>query len=158
MKKTINHSALIILLIIVVIVTIASCKKFLDAAPQGQISEDAISSDPAAAETLVTGVYNGLWDGQVHGFDYVSATNIASDDADKGSTPADGANSHGLLDNLTTDPSVGIINNIWSGHFRAIARANQALGKIPLSPAGQGTKNRLEAEVKFLRAYLYFNL
>lgn len=158
MKKRINQSILIILSGIVIIITIASCKKFLEAAPQGQISEEAISSDPAAAETLVTGVYNSLWDGQVHGFDYVGMTNIASDDADKGSTAADGANTHGALDNLTMDPSVGIINNIWSGHFRAIARANQALGKIPLSPASQNTRNRLEAEVRFLRAYLYFNL
>ena len=157
MKKKINQSVLLIVLTIAA-VTIASCKKFLNTAPQGQISEDAISSDPAAAEALVTGVYNSLWDGQVHGFDYVSATNIASDDADKGSTATDGANTHGLLDNLTADPSVSIINNLWSGHFRAIARANQALGKIPLSPSGQDTKNRLEAEVKFLRAYLYFNL
>lgn len=157
MKKKITHS-LVVWLCIAAIATITSCKKFLETAPQGQISEEAISSDPAAAETLVTGVYNSLWDGQVHGFDYVSATNIVSDDADKGSTATDGANSHGLLDNLTVDPSVGIINNIWSGHFRAIARANQALDKIPLSPSGEDTRRRLEAEVRFLRAYLYFNL
>lgn len=156
MKKNLNKLSLS--LFILAVVTITACKKFLETAPQGQISVDAIATDPAAAENLVTGVYNSLWDGNMHGFNYVGMTNIASDDADKGSNAADGAATFGAVDDLTMDASNGLLNSVWSAHFRTIARANQALDKIPLSPASQATKDRLTAEVRFLRAYSYFNL
>ena len=137
---------------------LTACKDFLDTPPQGQIGEEAVRSDPAAAQSLVTGIYNSMWDGGMHGFDYVGMTNIASDDADKGSSAADGSNTYGTLDNLNMTPSVGNLNNVWATYFRAIARANQALALIPLSAAEQTTRNQLEGEVRFLRAYFYFNL
>ena len=137
---------------------LTGCNDFLDTPPQGQIGEAAVRNDPAAAQSLVTGIYNIMWEGGMHGFDYVGMTNIASDDADKGSSPADGANSFGTLDNLNPTPGVGNLNNVWATYFRAIARANQALALIPLSPAEQATRNQLEGEVRFLRAYFYFNL
>lgn len=136
----------------------SGCDDFLETSPQGQISVDAIKNDPAAAENLVTGVYNNLWDANMHGFSYVGMTNIVSDDADKGSTAADGAATYGTLDNLNMDASNGLLNSVWSAYYRTIARANQALDKLPLSPAPQATRDRLIAEVRFLRAYCYFNL
>ncbi|MBC3784149.1 RagB/SusD family nutrient uptake outer membrane protein [Spirosoma utsteinense] len=137
---------------------LTACNDFLNTPPQGQIGEAAVRSDPAAAQSLVTGIYNTMWQGGMHGFDFVGMTNIASDDADKGSSPADGANTFGTLDNLTVTPSVGNLDNVWATYFRAIARANQALSLIPLSPAEAATRNQLEGEVRFLRAYFYFNL
>ena len=132
---------------------LTACNEFLDTPPQGQIGEAAVRTDPAAAQSLVTGIYNTMWQGGLHGFDYVGMTNIASDDADKGSSPADGANSFGTLDNLNPTPGVGNLNNVWATYFRAIARANQALALIPLSPAEPVDRNRLEGEARFLRAY-----
>ena len=146
------------LLVAVVGTGLTACQDFLETPPQGQIGEAAVRNDPAAAQNLVTGVYNIMWEGGMHGFDYVGMTNIASDDADKGSSPADGANSYGTFDNLNMTPGVGNINNVWSTYFRAVARANQALALIPLSSADQTTRNQLEGEVRFLRAYFYFNL
>jgi hypothetical protein len=71
----------------------SGCKQFLEVSPQGQLSEDAIKADPAAAQKLVDGVYNAMYLGgfgpDVHGFQYIILTDIASDDADKGSTPSD---------------------------------------------------------------------
>lgn len=147
-----------LLLIVLSVVGITACDDFLDTPPQGQIGEEAVRNDPTAAQSLVTGIYNSMWNGGMHGFDYVGMTNIASDDADKGSSPADGANSFGTLDNLNPTPGVGNLDNAWATYFRAIARANQALALIPLSPAEQAVRNQLEGEVRFLRAYFYFNL
>ena len=137
---------------------LSACEKYLEVAPQGGITEEAIRTNPTAAQDLVAGVYNIMWDGSMHGFDYLGMTNIASDDADKGSNPTDAATTQGRLDNLDMDASVGNMNTIWSGYFRAIARANQAMDKIPLSPAEETVKKQLEGEVRFLRAYFYFNL
>lgn len=137
---------------------LTACDEFLDTPPQGQIGEAAVRSDPAAAQSLVTGIYNSMWQGGMHGFDYMGMTNIASDDADKGSSASDGANTFGTLDNLNMTASVGNLNNVWATYFRAIARANQALALVPLSPAEPAVRNQLEGEVRFLRAYFYFNL
>lgn len=135
-----------------------SCDNYLDVAPQGQIDEEAIRQDPSVAQDLVTGVYNIMFEGNVHGFPYVSLTNVASDDADKGSHPADGATIHGRMDELTMDGTVTLLNDIWSGYYRGIARANQALEMLPESPLGEEDKNRLLGETRFLRAYFYFKL
>ncbi|CAA9268279.1 MAG: Cell surface glycan-binding lipoprotein, utilization system for glycans and polysaccharides (PUL), SusD family [uncultured Adhaeribacter sp.] len=141
--------------------TVPACKDFLDVPPQGQITEDEIRSNPQAAQDLVTGVYNVMWIGgfgpDVHSFQYVILTNIASDDADKGSTPQDYGDALDV-DNLTLTPNNSNINNVWTGYYQAIARANQALDKLPLSPADETTKRKLEGEVRFLRGYFYFNL
>lgn len=140
---------------------VSGCNDYLDVAPQGQLSEDAIRTDPTAAQKLVDGVYNVLYLGgfgpDVHSFQFIILTDIASDDTDKGSTPNDFADA-AAVDNFTLTSTNSVINNVWNGHFQAISRANQALDKIPLSPAPEATKNQLLGEVRFLRAYFYFNL
>ncbi len=71
----------------------SSCKKYMDSA---LVDQRAASNDPTVVSELVTGAYNDLLDGDtwgyqndVHGFSFIAATNIISDDADKGSTPSD---------------------------------------------------------------------
>lgn len=143
---------------VALITCFATCKNYLDVAPQGAVEEEAIRTDPGAAQTLVTGVYNGLWNENVHGSSYIFMTNIASDDADKGSNATDGATTALPLDNLTMDGNVVTLNNVWNSYYASIARCNQALRLIPLSPAEEAARNQMLAEVRFVRAYLYFNL
>jgi len=144
--------------LLLAVVLIAACNNYLDVKPQGQIDEDAATSDPEAAQNLVTGIYNNLWVGNVHGFPFVGVTNIASDDADKGSTPDDAASTQGALDNLTMTPNTTTLNDVWSGYYQAIARANKALQVLDPSTIDADVKSRLQGESHFLRAYLYFNL
>jgi starch-binding outer membrane protein, SusD/RagB family len=73
--------------------TVASCSSdFLDIKGQGHVTT---TTDPNLAQELVIGAYNGLLQGDsfvsgdIHGFAFISATNIMSDDADKGSTDID---------------------------------------------------------------------
>jgi hypothetical protein len=140
---------------------INACKNYLDVKPQGVTSQDQLITDPNAATNLVTGVYNILWIGgfepDIHSLEYVVMTDIASDDADKGSSPTDYPDAL-QIDNLQTTPNNGIINNIWAGYYQGIARANQALTYLESSQIDATLKNRLIGEVRFLRAYFYFNL
>lgn len=145
----------------VALALVSGCKDYLDVAPQGQLSEDAIRNDPGAAQKLVDGVYNTMYLGgfgpDIHGLQFVILTDIASDDADKGSSPNDYGDA-AQVDNFTLNSTNSNINNAWKGYFQGISRANQALDKIPLSPAADAVKNRLLGEVRFLRGYFYFNL
>jgi len=140
------------------------CKKsFLDVPPQGQTTEVLALTDPDAAAKLVGGVYNTLYfggfDKTTVGFLWQLTNDIASDDADKGSTPGD-FNSGGMgdIDNFIHTPNSFIFNNIWSGHFNAIISANKAIEVLNKSTIDATTKNRLIGESRFLRGLFYFNL
>lgn len=144
------------------IIVISSCSKdFLDVPVQGA---GTAATDPALAENLVTGVYNSLiagdafGSGDTHGIAFISTTNILSDDADKGSSPNDQIGIIGELDNFRHTPTNIFVGSIWSGHYNGIAKCNQALKALATSNVEVSLKNRWIGEVRFLRAYYYFNM
>ncbi len=143
------------------IILTACSKDFLEVDPQGQLTEVQALSDPDAAEKLVGGVYQTLYFGgfgnTTVGFLMVMATDVASDDGDKGSTPADFAPA-GEIDNFTVNSNNFILNNLWNGHYAAIARANRAIEILEQSSFSDVIKNRLLGEVRFLRGLYYFNM
>jgi hypothetical protein len=151
-------------LAILPLLIISGCSKsFLEIQPQGQLTAIQALQDPNAADQLVGGVYNTLYFGgfgnTTVGFEWVILNDVASDDADKGSTPSDfDAGGAGDIDNFKTTPNNGILNNIWNGHYLGIARANNAIDILSNSTFEATTKNRLLGEVRFLRGLYYFNL
>ncbi|PWV45200.1 RagB/SusD family nutrient uptake outer membrane protein [Chitinophaga sp. S165] len=158
MNLILKHKHIWCCLLTAVLTGITSCDSYLDVKPQGQIDQEASALDPATAQKLVIGVYNTMWEGDMHGFAFVQMTNIASDDADKGSSTGDDMPNSGALDNLTMDASVGTLNNIWRLFFLGVSRANQALSSLEGSTLDETLKNQLMGEVRFLRAYFYFEL
>jgi hypothetical protein len=158
MNLILNYKKIWCCLIVLMFTGITSCDNYLDVKPQGQIDQEASALDPATAQKLVIGVYNTMWEGNMHGFSYVGMTNIASDDADKGSNSGDDMPNSGALDNLTMDGSVNTLNSIWSTFYLGVARANQALSSLEGSTLDETLKNQLIGEMRFLRAYFYFDL
>ncbi len=141
----------------------ACSKKFLEIQPQGQVSEEDALKDPNAANQLVDGVYSTLYQGGFDkttvGFEWAMIGDVASDDADKGSTSGDfDINGAGDIDNFVANANNGIFNNIWLGDYTGIAKANQAIGILNQSTFDSTTQNRLLGEVRFLRGLYYFNL
>jgi hypothetical protein len=142
-------------------ITISCSEDFLNVDVQGGVST---TSDPKLAEKLVTGVYNSLlqgdsWgNGDVHGFAFITATSIMSDDADKGSSPTDQAVPVGAMDDFTLTSTNKFCETLWSGHYNSISAANQALTALAVASIDQADKEQLTGEVKFIRGYLYFNL
>jgi tetratricopeptide (TPR) repeat protein len=142
--------------------TVMGCSKdFLDVDPQGKLTEKQALSDPNAAEKMVGGVYNTLYFGgfgnTTVGFLYALTNDITSDDADKGSTPSDYPDAI-QLDNFTLTSQNGIFNNLWNGHYAAIARANRSIDILEKSTFEESVKNKFLGEVRFLRGLYYFNL
>lgn len=134
-------------------------KTFLDVPPQGQQTPtDFFSSNADAATSLVNAIYSKMLDWNFHSFSWNGVTSIISDDADKGSSPGDTGTDKDQLDNFTFTPSSLSFNEVWGGHYEAIARANQALDNLPTLSINDTLKNRLIGEASFLRAYFYFNL
>ncbi|UHG94118.1 RagB/SusD family nutrient uptake outer membrane protein [Spirosoma oryzicola] len=134
-------------------------KTFLDVPPQGQQTPtDFFSSNADAATSLVNAIYSKMLDWNFHSFSWNGVTSIISDDADKGSSPGDTGTDKDQLDNFTFTSSSLSFNELWGGHYEAIARANQALDNLPALSINDTLKNRLIGEASFLRAYCYFNL
>jgi hypothetical protein len=140
----------------------SGCKKdFLDVPAQGSIDEAAVLKDPGAAQNLVTGVYNSLYQGgfgnNTLGFLYYVAVDEASDDGDPGSQPGD--NSQGeLIDNFKHTPTSFFFDNIWKGYYGGINQANKALNILDKATFDANTVRRLKGEVTYLRGLYYFNM
>jgi hypothetical protein len=141
---------------------LAACsKKFLDV----PTTTPTPGNDPSAAMDYVTAAYNSLvyidpgggWSYDTHGVSFIAATNIMSDDADKGSYLADQPGIYDL-DNFNTTSANSFVAALWNGYYAGIARTNNALNALAVAPLDSPTAKRLRGEMFFIRAYYYFNL
>jgi len=160
--KTIYKNTAIVTLTAILLGTGYSCKDSLNVNPQGEITEAQFITDPNVAANLVGGIYNIFFAGDafgndVRGFQYTILGDIASDDADKGSTPSDYGDAN-AIDILQANGNNAVVNNIWKGYYQAIARTNQALAQLQNAQFDAATKNKLLGEARFLRGMFYFNL
>ena len=155
MKKHFSRIAFVLLTIL----GLAACEDFLDREPLGRYTTD---SYPTGGLTqYVYGMYSELRTWGVHAFPFVGIVSITSDDADKGSTPAD-APAQIELDNFTVLPTNGLVAEFYTGHYTAINKANVVLNEadslLAAAAVTQEDFNQSTAEARFVRAYLYFNL
>ncbi len=154
-----------LLIILISSAVLAGCKKdFLSVLPQGTITEDAAAADPNIAQKLVVGIYyrlyQGGFDANVHGILYSFATDVASDDADKGSNASDQAPAGLAFDQFNSDLNGNnfYVDRLWAGYYNGISAANQALRSLNKATFDDATKKTLTGEARFLRGYFYFNL
>jgi hypothetical protein len=136
---------------------LAGCDDFIVTEPRGQLVSENFFQTAEHAIQATNATYNMLRAWPVHVFAWIGMTDIASDDATKGSVPADAAF---LLDleNLSFDPGNIAFNDTWTGYYQGIFRANVAIENIPRVTGSDALKARLIGENKFLRAYYYFFL
>lgn len=131
---------------------------FLDRPPKGQLTEDQFFQNEEDAVAATNATYNQLRAYQVHVFSWLGMTEIASDDATKGSVPGDADALVGVLDDLSWSTANGAFTGTWSGYYSGVYRANQAIRNIPSIDMDAELQERLIAENRFLRAYYYFFL
>ncbi len=155
MRKFFNRIAIVLLSI----TGLAACEDFLDREPLGRYTTDSYPS--GGLTQYVYGMYSELRSWGVHGFPFVGIMSITSDDADKGSTPADAADQI-EFDNFTVVPTNGLLRDFYTGHYTAINKANVVLNEadslLAADAVNQEDFNQSTAEARFVRAYLYFNL
>jgi len=141
----------------------SSCSKFLDTQPQGSYTEDNYPWPTGGSpyDQYIFGAYKDLRSYSVHVDGFINATSIRSDDADKGSTASDGGADVIAMDNFPVQTNSGRANALWTGHYGLITKCNTALKEIDSNTtvvADEALKLQGKAEVRFLRAYAYFNL
>lgn len=159
MKKILSFKHKLLLTLALTAGIATGCKKeFLDRKPLGELTYDTFFTTEEQAVQATNAVYNQFRSWECSSLGYVGCTDILSDDADKGSTP----NDQPLLadiDNFNLDPANIFFGQVWTGFYRAIARANLAIKRIPDVPEmDEDLRQRLIGECKFLRAHSYFLL
>jgi hypothetical protein len=136
---------------------LSGCDDFLTTQPRGQLTTGQFFTTPAHAVEATNATYAHLRSWGVHVFSFIGMTDIVSDDADKGSTPADAANQL-AMDNLAWDAGTSNFNDTWTSYYQGIFRANVAIENIPNIQMDPALRARLVGENQFLRAYYYFFL
>lgn len=150
------------IIIAVLLLTQISCKKdFLDRTPGATLPEDAVFADPTLASQYAINAYNFLVDDYVRFNDHRGTTSQASDEAVSGNLdPSVLTLNQGLFhDHSEKVASLNDIVNIWSREYNGINITNMMLSKMAIVPwTNPQTATRIEGEMRFLRAFFYFEL
>lgn len=157
-KLTVTFSLVFLMIAIVIFNT--GCKKdFLDRKPLGQYTTGNYPYVKGAGpyDQYIYAAYASLRTYQTTVFGFVGAVSIRSDDADKGSTPAD-ASTQIEMDNFPVTPTNGLTNDLWTGYYATITDCNVILNQVATDSSNtpEATKMLAQGEARFLRGYSYF--
>jgi starch-binding outer membrane protein, SusD/RagB family len=151
-----------ILFLFVILFATQSCKKdFLELEPKGiklennfyQTQAEIYEGLVAAYDPLTWGGTNNVWSMDL------GLLNTASDDCYAGGSDASDQPNWVAYDAFTLTPTLGPQNGLWNKYYTGIYRCNLILEKIDGVPSIDPIfKARATAELKFLRAYYYFDL
>ena len=146
-----------IVLTLTALAVLWSCNDdYLDISREDKIPVDQFFQDEDDAVAATNAMYTNLRSWEVAAFASFIIT-IASDNAEKGSSPGD-ASFFNDINNFTYTSSAFIINDYWKGQWRGVNLANQVITNIPPIEMDENLKNRLLGEAHFIRALHYFNL
>ncbi len=148
-----------LLSILTLVSVFGACKKnFLEEPPRVQTADDYFKTSNQAAREMVNAIYNKLYDWNIHSFPFIGMTEIAGDNASKGSDVGDSGGDKDQLDAYFFSPTSISFGDVWNGYFEGIARANKAIKFINELEIPETQKTQYIAEARFLRGYFYFFL
>ncbi len=136
-----------------------SCDDFLNEEVRGKENLDTYFSNPDEAEAYVAGCYyqiakgGGWW--QIYNPWLMS--DMTTDDLWDGNTTQEDGYEPVTHFRATANVN-GILQNFWGARYQGITTCNLGLEKIPYVNMDADLKTRRIAEMRFLRAFFYFDL
>jgi starch-binding outer membrane protein, SusD/RagB family len=159
MKKRLKSKWLLLFSMLPTLASISGCEKFLDRKPLTATLDDI---KQGGIEGQVFGLYSAVKDYDIGntfgGIPWQAVHNFRSDDSEKGSDLADGAEWVAPFDNYQYVKDLWATNFYWDGHYQLINNANTAIqtgDSLGLADV-EGKANM--AEARFFRAFAYFDL
>lgn len=146
-----------VILYIFIITGLFACTKDLDQVPISQASAANFFRNTADFEVAVNGIYQSLLAGE-YGINQFDMSEVRSDNIYSPGTS--GVRDWLPLNNfdatLATNPYISLL---WQNDFNAILRANSVLDQLdPALIPDNTTRERIEGEARFFRAFYYFDL
>lgn len=159
MKQRLKSNWFILFAILPALATMSSCEKFLDRKPLTATLDDI---NQGGIEGQVFGLYSAVKDYDIGntfgGIPWQGIHNFRSDDSEKGSDAADGAEWVAPFDNFQYVKDLWATNFYWDAHYQLINLTNTALQTADsLKLNDQAGKINI-AEARFFRAFAYFDL
>ncbi len=160
MKKIQKKISWYVAMVPLVALMLAGCDKFLDRKPLTETLDDL---NQGGLEGQIYGLYGAIRNGDIAGqafggIPWLGLQNFRSDDTEKGSSTADGADWGVIYDEFKYVKDHWSNTIYWDQHYVLIGTANTALqvaDSLGLSdPASEVNK----AEARFFRAFAYFDL
>lgn len=141
-----------------------SCSDYLDIRPENSVPVEGLDYSNSANLFLpISAAYASMRNNDAHAFPFFSMFEIASDNADKGSSPTD--NPPALqIDSIRFEPGNYLFNNLWVAFFNVVSVSNyaiQAMDTFYVNLNSEADKNlalQYQGEAKAIRAYAYFQL
>jgi tetratricopeptide (TPR) repeat protein len=160
--KTISKKRVIMSGLTALLLLYACQDSFLDVPVTGSLNQQLLST-PQGIEAALIATYsqvNGRANRMASPSNWVWGS-IRGGEANKGTDPGDFSDIN-PIQRFEALPTQGVISDKYSGNYEGIARANNTIRLIALSPAEsdalKAAKLNVEAQVKFLRAHFYFEL
>jgi len=147
-------------LVILVCFCLSSCEDWLEIeAPDNKIVSEVVFNDEATAISAMAGIYNQLVINSFSGGWQDSVTALAGLSADELNYIRTTNLSFTEFEENEITPTNANNSDLWSSAYNMIYMTNSLLEGLENSNAlADGTKNKLEGQAKFVRAFTYFYL
>lgn len=151
-----------LLIISVCALGMVSCEDFLSTEPLTTVTDANYYKTPSDAYTALVGCYDGLQTVWAGGVALPLAAEVMSDNCFGGTGASDAYNFQAIDHfDISLAPSYqNLYQDNWTAYYRAVYRTNVLLSKM--EQINWGTEANLqpiyEAEARFIRAYLYFDM
>jgi starch-binding outer membrane protein, SusD/RagB family len=160
MKKAQLKSKWWLLVLPMLVLTIAGCEKFLDRKPLTETLDDL---NQGGLEGQIYGLYGAIRNGDVAGqafggIPWMGLHQFRSDDTEKGSSTADGADWGVIYDEFKYVKDHWSNTIYWDQHYVLIGLANTALQIADSLNLNDPASEVNRAEARFFRAFSYFDL
>jgi hypothetical protein len=123
--------------------------------PIGLLAPEGYFKSAEDVQTAINGCYGSMASSLYYGSGYVVALQIGSDMVDIG---LDFASGYADYNRFTVVPTNPYAINIWQVCYGVISIANTALYGVTQIDEKQNVKDQLEAEARFIRAVVYYDL
>jgi len=142
--------------------TVCSCNDFLETKSLRQNTVENYYKTPEEAYSALVGCYDGLQAVWTGGVAFPVASEVLSDNAFGGTGSSDGFGYQMLdeFDKSRSPSDISLFDANWANYYKAIYRCNLLLLNLDKVEWGTDTsrKTAYEAEARFLRAFIYFDM
>jgi hypothetical protein len=148
--EKIKNKTVIAVLLAAALMSLGACTKVLDLKPLDSVNDLSLWTD----QQLVVSYTGNFYAQLTSGFTQDWLIGSITDDATVPST----SSAARTYSNPTYTSSNSPVNSLWTNRYRYIRRANEFLEKIDAVPGNAALNKRMKAEIRFMRAYFYFDL
>jgi hypothetical protein len=154
MKQYINK---IIVAALILGAAIFACSKKLDVTDQNNPTQESYFKTASELQNGVNSVYSSLRSAELVGREWFFLHDMRGGETWAGGAQLEAPRAE-LLKQATPASTNSVMTSVWQGCYQMINKTNMVLSKAPGVTDNTAVRDRLIGELKFLRAWAYFEL